>query len=186
MDKFVTASTLGQAAVDWPEIRYAEVLMNLGEAANELGKTAEALGVLYKIRARASILPGANNTYGITAATTTDIRTAYQKERFVEFAFENKRLNDLRRWKKFDYLRALPVRHGLGIVIKPGQTDPKPMDDINIVWSKFTYKVINCEALTGIQVKDDYYYYGIPKAVLDRNAKLVQNNNWGGTFDPLQ
>lgn len=86
----------------------------------------------------------------------------------------------------FSYTKGLPVRHVLGIVIKPGLTDVKPMDDINLVWNKFTYKVINCEALTGIQVKDDYYYVGIPKAVSDRNAKLLQNNNWGGTFDPLQ
>lgn len=186
LDKTITASTVGNAAVDWPEIRYAEVLMNYGEAANELGKTAEALAVLYRIRARAGILPGTNSRYGITAATTADIRTVYQNERFVEFAFEGKRLNDLRRWKKFDYLRGLGARHGLGIVLKPGQADVKPMDDINVVWNKFTYKVINCEALTGIQVKDDYYFYGIPKAVSDRNAKLVQNNNWGGSFDPLQ
>jgi len=172
------------AAVDWPEIRYAEVLMNLGEAANELNKTNEALDVLYAIRKRANILPGVANNYGITATSTNAIRAVYQNERFVEFAFENKRWNDLRRWKKFDYLRALPQRHGLGIELKAGETITKT-SDINTAWNKFKYTIIPTDK-ENITVKDEYYIYGIPKSVLDRNGKLLQNNNWGGTFDPLQ
>jgi hypothetical protein len=185
IDKTITAGGVYNAAIDWPEIRYAEVLMNYGEAANELGKTTEALNVLYQIRARANILPGTGNKYGITATSQSDIRTAYQNERFVEFAFEGKRWNDLRRWKRFDILNNLPQRHGLGIVLKPGQSDVNPLDDINVVWNKFTYTVILTDR-QNIALKDQYYIYGIPKAVLDRNAKLQQNNNWGGTFDPLQ
>ena len=177
--------TVYNAAVDWPEIRYAEVLMNLGEAANEVGKTAEALDVLYKIRERAGILPGGGTNYGITAANTSDIRAAYQNERFIEFAFEGKRWNDLRRWKKFDYLRALKQRHGLGIELKAGQSDVARKDDINVVWDKFTYTVIPTDR-QDIGVKDEYYIYGIPKARLDRNPKLVQNKDWGGSFDPLK
>ncbi len=185
VDKTITKGTVYNAAVDWPEIRYAEVLMNYGEAANELGKTDEALKVLYQIRARANILPGVANNYGITASTQSDIRIAYQNERFVEFAFENKRWDDLRRWKKFDYLRSLVSRHGLGIALKSGQTDVKPKDDINLVWNKFTYTVIPIDRVN-IIIPDQYYFYGIPKSRLDRNPKLLQNNNWGGTFDPLQ
>ena len=179
------ATSVYNAGVDWPEIRYAEVLMNYGEAANELGKTTEALDVLYAIRARANILAGASGKYGITATAVPDIRTAYQNERFVEFAFENKRLDDLRRWKLFGYLRALPQRHGLGIVLKSGQTDVQPMDDINTVWTKFSSTVIKTD-LADIAIKDDYYIYGIPLTYINRNPKLLQNNNWGGTFDPLQ
>ncbi len=185
IDKMITQGTVYNAAVDWPEIRYTEVLMNYGEAANELGNTAEALNVLYQVRARASILPGGSNNYGITAATQDDIRAVYQNERFVEFAFEGKRWDDLRRWKKFDYLRSLPQRHGLGIVLKTGQSDVNPKDDINLVWNKFTYTVIPTDR-QDIAVSDQYYIYGIPKSRLDRNPKLVQNNNWGGAFDPLQ
>lgn len=36
-----------QGETDWIEIRFAEVLMNMGEAANEIGKSDEALQVLY-------------------------------------------------------------------------------------------------------------------------------------------
>jgi len=183
IDKTIIQGTVYNAAVDWPEIRYAEVLMNYGEAANEVGKTAEALNVLYQIRARAGILAGTGN-YGITASSRSDIRTAYQRERLVEFAFEGKRWDDLRRCKKFGYLRSLPQRHGLAIVLKPGQADVRPLDDINIVWNRFAYKVIQTDR-QDIAVKDDYYIYGIPKEVLDRNPKLEQNNNWGGNFNPF-
>jgi hypothetical protein len=185
IDPTLTQGTVYNAAVDWPEIRYAEVLMNYGEAANEVGKTTEALNVLYQIRARANILPGETNNYGITANSQSAIRTVYQNERFVEFAFETKRFDDLRRWKLFGYLRSLPQRHGIAILLKSGQTDVNPKDDINVVWNKFTSTVIETD-VKDIAIQDQYYFYGIPKAVLDRNAKLQQNNNWGGTFDPLQ
>jgi len=182
IDKTIIQGTVYNAAVDWPEIRYAEVLMNYGEAANEIGKTAEALNVLYQVRARAGILPGTGN-YGITASSQAEIRSAYQRERFVEFAFEGKRWDDLRRCRQFGYLRSLPQRHGLAIVLKPGQADVKPLDNINIVWNRFSYKVVPTDR-QDIAVKDEYYIYGIPKEVLDRNPKLEQNNNWGGTFNP--
>ena len=185
IDKTIVRGKLGQAAVDWPEIRFAEVLMNYGECANELNKTSEALDVLYQIRGRAGVEAGTNGKYGITATSVDGIREAYKKERLVEFCFEGKRWDDLRRWKMFGYLRSLPQRHGLGVLLKQGQTDVLPMDDINTVWNKFTNTVIKTD-VKDIDIKDQYYFYGIPKSRLDRNAKLLQNNNWGGTFDPLQ
>lgn len=184
IDKTIAAGTVYNAAVDWPEIRYAEVLMNYGEAANETGKTSEALNVLYQIRQRAGILPGAGN-YGITAASQADIRSAYQNERFVEFCFENKRWDDLRRWKMFGYLRALRQRHGLAIELKSGETDVQPLDNINTVWTKFKSTVVETEN-SDIVIPDKFYFYGLPKARMDRNTLLKQNNNWDGDFDPLQ
>ncbi|MBS0027620.1 RagB/SusD family nutrient uptake outer membrane protein [Chitinophaga sp. 22321] len=176
------AAMVEQSDVDWPEIRYAEVLMNYGEAANELGKTGEALQVLYDIRQRAGISAGTGN-YGITAAGIDDIRKAYQDERFVEFAFEGKRWDDLRRWKKFDLLRGTQ-RHSLAITLKAGQTDPAPMDDINKVYNKFNYTVITTDK-TNLSIPDKMYIYGLPFSFLSRNPKLQQNMLWGGTFDPF-
>ncbi|MGO4292647.1 RagB/SusD family nutrient uptake outer membrane protein [Chitinophaga sp. RAB17] len=176
------ASVVEQSDVDWPEIRYAEVLMNYGEAANELGKIGEALQVLYDIRQRAGVSAGAGN-YGITATTQEDIRKAYQDERFVEFAFEGKRWDDLRRWKKFDLLRGTQ-RHSLAITLKPGQTDPVPMDDINKVYNRFDYTVITTDK-SNLAVPEKMYIYGLPFSFLSRNPKLQQNMMWGGTFDPL-
>ncbi|MEI3802520.1 Starch-binding associating with outer membrane [Chitinophaga ginsengisegetis] len=185
IDKTIDKGGVYNAGVDWVEIRYAEVLMNYGECANETGNTAAALDVLKQIRARAGVQPGVAGNYGITAVLQPDIRKAYQKERFVEFCFEGKRMSDLRRWKMFGYLRGLTQRHGIAVLLKAGQPDVSPMSDINTVWNRFTTTVIPTDAVD-IAIKDQYYIYGIPKAVLDRNPLLKQNNNWGGDFDPLQ
>jgi len=185
VDKTLVQGTVYNAAVDWPEIRFAEVLMNFGECANEVGNTAEALDVLKQIRQRAGILPGLLNDYGITATTKTDIQKAYQNERFVEFCFEGKRWDDLRRWKLFGSLRALKQRHGLAIELKPGETAVQPMSDINTVYTKFKSTVVETDN-TDIVIPDKFYFYGIAKALRDRNPLLKQNNNWGGDFDPLQ
>jgi hypothetical protein len=178
-----TAANVEQSAVDWPEIRYAEVLMNYGEAANELGKTSEALQVLYAIRNRAGILQGSGN-YGITASSLDDIRTAYMDERFVEFAFEGKRWDDIRRWKRFDILRG-KQRHNLAITLKTGETEPGKMDDINAVYNKFNYTVITTDA-ANLSIPDRMYLYGLPFSFLSRNPKLQQSQPWGGSFDPFQ
>ncbi|NLU90797.1 RagB/SusD family nutrient uptake outer membrane protein [Chitinophaga sp. Ak27] len=187
IDKNINKSQVWQASVDWIEIRYTEVLMNLGECANEVGKSGDALDVLKQIRSRASILPGSGGNYGIKATSQEQIREAYKKESFVEFCFEGRRWNDLRRWKMFGYLNALPQRHGLGIALKPGQTGAvgNPKADINVIWNQFTYTVIPTDK-QNFALKDQYYIYGIPKKVLDGNPLLTQNNNWGGGFDPLQ
>ncbi|MBO9152266.1 RagB/SusD family nutrient uptake outer membrane protein [Chitinophaga sp. GCM10012297] len=185
IDKNLDKGTVYNAAVDWPEIRYAEVLMNLGECANELGKTTEAIDVLKLIRNRAGITAGADGNYGIKATSQPDLRAVYQKERFVEFCFEGKRWSDLRRWKLFGMVNALKQRHGIALLLKPGQPNVSPLDDINVVWDRFTTTVVETDAVD-IALKDQYYIYGIPKAILDRNPLLKQNNNWGGDFDPLQ
>lgn len=63
IDKNIDKGTVYNGAVDWIEIRYAEVLMNYGECANELGKPTEALDVLKQIRSRAGVLPGVTGDY---------------------------------------------------------------------------------------------------------------------------
>ncbi|CAL1518891.1 RagB/SusD family nutrient uptake outer membrane protein [Chitinophaga sp. MM2321] len=185
IDKTIDKGNVYNAGVDWIEIRYAEVLMNYGECANETGNTAVALDVLKQIRQRAGILPGVDGNYGITSLLQPDIRKAYQTERFVEFCFEGKRLNDLRRWKMFDYLRALKQRHGIAVLLKPAQPEVTPMSDINTIWNRFTSTVIATDAVD-IAIKDQYYIYGIPKNIMDLNPLFKQNKNWDGDFDPLQ
>lgn len=181
-----TASDVEHSGLDWPEIRYAEVLMNFGEAANEIGRTTDALDVLYKIRQRAGIT-NTDGKYGITASSQSEVRVAYQNERFVEFAFEGRRWDDLRRWKLFGKLRDQSRRHGLLVVRKSSVPKPavSPMDDINTVWNRFDY--IKTDGDRGnLVIPDQYYIYGLPYAFLQRNPSLKQNNDWGGDFNPLQ
>ncbi len=189
LDPSLDQVNINFGTVDWVEIRFAEVLMNYGEAANETGKTSEALSVLYAIRQRADILPGNGGNYGVTASTVSSIREAYIKERFVEFTFEGKRWNDIRRWRRFDILNNQQTRKAVLMYLKPGAQIPLISDNIYdpTIWSRFTPKIIdNIDNPYKFNVSDKYYFYAIPKTHLDKNANLEQNKDWGGTFDPLQ
>ena len=186
LDPDITQSTVYDADVDWIEIRFAEVLMNMGEAANRIGKSDVALDVLKQIRKRANITPGVGNNYGIKATSEDEIAEAYFNERFVEFAFEGKRLDDLRRLRKFDYLRKLERRKGLILNLLQGKQAPTGMDNPDDFIDSFDPQVVNVDVET-IKVKDSYYFYAIPKKHLDQNSKLEQNVGWNnGAFDPLE
>jgi len=84
---------------DWIEIRYTEVIMNLAECANEVGKQSDALSILAQIRERAGIEKGSGTYgYGIKDSYTKEALTEFiMNERYIEFAFENKRFWDMRR-----------------------------------------------------------------------------------------
>jgi len=178
-----SATSVEHSGTDWPEIRYAEVILNMGEAANELGNSGVALQQLQSIRQRAGIT-GTN--YGITATSQAGIRTAYQNERFVEFAFEGRRWDDIRRWKLFSKLNGVS-RHGIAVIKKASVSMPAvtPLEDVNVSWNKFDYTKITADA-GPVNLPVSYYIYGIPYTVLQRNPNYMQNNGWGGGFDPLQ
>jgi starch-binding outer membrane protein, SusD/RagB family len=74
--------------VDWPVIRYADVLLMLAEAQNEAGATAEALGPLNRVRVRAG-LPA------LTGLSQAQARDRILQERRVELCFEGHRWPDL-------------------------------------------------------------------------------------------
>lgn len=187
----VSGSGIG-AQTDWVEIRYAELLMNYGECANETGKSSEALNVLKRIRKRAGITAGVDGNYGLTASTLTDIREAYIKERQVEFAFESKRFNDLRRLRRFDILNNQGARHGLYITVKDMNNLPLPSETITnaATRTKLTARYIdNLDGDESIKFNLDlnHWFYPIsPSNISQSKNVLLQNKEWGGTFDPLQ
>ena len=82
------------------ELRYAEVLLNLAEVACGAGDVTAALGYLNQVRQRA----------GVPDRTTADFigdeqaacMSAILYERQIEFAYEGKRFDDMRRWMLFD------------------------------------------------------------------------------------
>ncbi len=85
------------------ELRYTEVLMNLAEAACMAGHMDEAVQILQQIRARAGYT--SENNYGLQANLASDKATcmsAILYERQIEFAYEGKRFDDMRRWMLFD------------------------------------------------------------------------------------
>lgn len=190
LDRNITRTTVEDGEVDWIEIRYAEVLMNMAEAANEIGRTEEALVVLFRIRDRAGIEPGGNGKYGITAASVPEIRQAIMDERLVEFAFEGQRFWDLRRWRVYAAtFNAFKDRYFHGLRFEWNGTAanrPTGLEDINTIAHMFTVTENQDYRQIVMLDEDKYSFFGIPKSVLDRNSKIEQNNTWGGTFDPLE
>jgi hypothetical protein len=185
MDRNVDLSGVYEAGMDWPEIRFAEVLMTYGETANEIGNTEVALQVLYDIRQRAGILPGADNRYGITATTPEEIRLAFENENLIEFALENKRLDQLRRLRKWDVVMNGLQKHGLIISQKEGTSGPSGMDNIDDHIDDFTIEKVEV-GTQEFNVRQEYYFYGIPQRHLEQNPNLEQTMGWpSGTFDPL-
>lgn len=193
LDRSLDKGNLSYAETDWIEIRFTEVLMNYGECANEIGKDEEALDVLYQVRKRAGIT-STDNRYGIMATSQDEIREAYVNERFIEFAYEGKRWDDLRRWKRFDILNDLKYRSGLYLVLKDNNNIQGFDWTTNMVADSEIRKLFRLEYIECLDGNKDYafnldlnhWFYPIGKNDLDRNSKLEQNNEWGGTFDPLK
>lgn len=80
--------------VDFPVLRYADVLLMYAEAVNEIGFNAEAVGYVNDVRARA----------GLPKTTATDqssLRLAIENERRWEFVFESQRWFDLVRTGRY-------------------------------------------------------------------------------------
>ncbi|TCC90013.1 RagB/SusD family nutrient uptake outer membrane protein [Pedobacter frigiditerrae] len=195
------SNTGGGSGMDWIELRFAEVLLNLAESANATGRMAEAKTLLIKLRTRAGIVAGTKN-YGLDLATTTEqLATVILNERQVEFAMEGKRYDDLRRTRTFHLLTGT-VRQGYRWAPKSPNTVAtlealvpattiKVRDNIDVtnatqVNSYFTPSIISLDTAQPISFPTNYYFYPLPAGFLTSSVKIEQTLGWsGGTFDPL-
>lgn len=137
---------------DAPIIRFGEILLNYAEAAHELGlfNQAAADASINKLRNRnikknnkGEFLPklppmtisGANVLAdGVVIndpdrdPTVDPILWEIRRERAVELLFEGFRKNDLKRWKKYEYLKtvegATPTTQGIGAYIDLSEYTP--------------------------------------------------------------
>jgi hypothetical protein len=89
----------GQTNVNFPVIRYADVMLEIAECLNEQGFVAggEAFSLLNAIRARAGLAAktAGNVNPALNVASQAAFRDAVMQERKVELAFENHRWYDL-------------------------------------------------------------------------------------------
>ncbi len=174
---------VGLNDIDWIEIRFAEVLLNFAEAANENGRTDDAIQVLKDIRKRAGIESGVGNDFGLTGVTSREaVRDAIMNERYLEFAYEGKRFWDLKRWRLLETLDG-ETEEGLLSKLTSG-LDPNK-GDFDYLPEDFTYEVVPIfgDVIDHI-VPESYYFAPIPLDQLQRNSLLEQNIDWGGSFDP--
>lgn len=188
---------------DWVEIRYAEVMLNLAECANETDRMNEAYDMLTQIRARAGIEAGADNLYGLKEnMTKPEMREMIMIERQVELAYENKRYWDLRRRNMFaeDLGPNTPKLNGtkrMGIIVRP--RPPYTSEDIDAM--RDTIDVDSPDYLTYFMVipkrldsqysinylQPKYNYFAIPQNILDRSPAVLQTMGWeNGEFDPYE
>lgn len=106
--------------VNYPVLRYAEVLLIRAEALNELGRTAEASAPVNQVRARAGLDPLPDKIVSDQDA----FRKAIWHERRVELCFESKRFFDLNRTARLQ--ESMEVQ---GIHIDPAKITPHPITD---------------------------------------------------------
>jgi hypothetical protein len=194
--------------MDWIEMRFAEVIANLAECANETGSLAEAKNMIRLLRVRAGIVAGTAD-YGLAVATDmVSMRRLILNERQVEFALEGMRYYDLRRTRNLNLITnrmsykvapKLPYSAGTGTVVgriyldmlntsgfKP--RDTANLNNLSVYTSIFTTPVVpvSIEGANTISLPDKYYVYPLP-TLFTQTPVIQQTNGWsGGTFDPFQ
>ena len=142
--------------INYPLLRYSDVLLMYAEASNELnGPTEEAYNCVKKVRTRAGV-----STKDIGEYDQTTFRQLIKNERGRELCFESLRKYDLIRWG--DYLDAM---HGYA----QSTADER--------WS--LDKTLAPRALSiGGSVSEKHIVLPIPSIELGVNRLLVQNPLW--------
>jgi len=161
MGLFENTTNYSSHSSDWVIFRYAEILLTLAEAENEAAGTppADCYAQLYALRARAGIDAG-TGTYGVPQnMSTTEMRAFIQNEWRVEFAFEEHRYFDIKRWKLAETVMNQP-RTGVSIVATSSTLTFNP---INVLSTPFATK---------------QYFHPIPYNEILKNPSLKQNPGW--------
>jgi hypothetical protein len=142
----------GTSKTDYLVFRYAEILLNVAEAALELGKTTEALDAVNQVRARA----------GIALLTSID-RTKLRHERKVELFAEGHRYWDVRRWRTAT------------IDLSINQSGIQYIKDFTTGKYKLVVKANIDPATTPPKFYEQNYYFPITVARTGQNPSLVEN-----------
>ncbi|AXY74104.1 RagB/SusD family nutrient uptake outer membrane protein [Paraflavitalea soli] len=145
----------GLSGANYIYFRYAEVLLGYAEAQNEaVGPDASVYAAMNAVRARVNLpdLPG--------ALSQSQMRDAIRQERRVELCFENKRFQDIIRWKIADQVLTVDL-HGMKI--------ENTKADNSGTW---VYTPVGLNHPHAFKLKQ--YMHPIPQSALAQNPKLVQ------------
>lgn len=181
-----------QYDVDFVLMRFAEVMLNYAETANETGDIATAMDILKKIRNRAGIEAGSDGNYGLDGSSKIAVRKAILAERSVEFCFEGHRFWDLRRTRNLALLDNA-TKHGVeAIAIQANGTEMNLEEaktlanTYKLVENQFKYSILQVPN-TGEKINrvpETYYFFPIQQSVIDKSPVIKQNKDWGGDFNP--
>jgi len=147
----------------WIYFRYAEILLNFAESANEAygpdvlppGSTKSARIAVNEIRSR----PGVNMPAIPAGLSKEQMRDAIRYERRVELAFEEHRFYDVRRWKIAEV------------------TENKPAGGIDITKNGTSYQYAPKVALDGRHFETKHYWLPIPRAEIQASNNRLQQNS---------
>jgi hypothetical protein len=154
----------GNTYHDYIYFRYAGILLDYAEATNESsGPSADVYNVLFQLRQRAGIFPGANGYYGLPMnMDQATMRAAIQNEKRIEMAFEEKRYWDIRRWK-----------------IAASVYNSAPLMGMDIVQPGNGLLSYNRVPVLTTSFKDpQMYLYPIPYSEVVKNPQMKQNPGW--------
>lgn len=159
-------------SMDYPVIRYAEVLLNYAEAVYEIGENISDNDLdisLNLVRRRVNpTMPKLSN--GFVAANGLDMREEIRRERTVELFLEGFRIDDLKRWKTAE--TEMP-QNLLGVKITgtwyesnwAAQARPLNADGCIIMYDGRSWAQKN-------------YLYPLPQDQRQLNPNLSQNPGW--------
>lgn len=141
----------------WILLRLPEIYLNYAEALNEYSPGHSDIKIYVdKVRSRSGVaMPGIPSDL-----TQPQVREKIRNERRIEFAFEDHRIWDLRRWMQAPSILGAPLK---GVEITK-------VDD-----NTFQYKQITVEQRT---FENKMYFYPIPQQELLKAKGLVQNPHW--------
>ena len=143
--------------LDWPIIRYAEILLNYVEALNEYAPgNADIETYMNKIRERGGLGPVQSDL------TQSQMREQIRLERRIELCFEQLRYFDTRRWLSAEL------------------TDAGPFYGMNVdAGNSFTDEAFYEKTVFETRVfRPEFYLFPIPQSEINRAPQIVQNPGW--------
>jgi hypothetical protein len=151
-----------------PLIRYAEILMIYAEASNELDERDKAYDMIGLLRERAGIETGTDGMYGLKPNMDKEaMQEAIRHERRVEFAYEEQRFWDVRRWKVAENLYN-------GLQLTAMKVTQKFPGTNNV--TDFNYQVLPIvHAQSKLVFLKRNYLFPLEQVERDKNRNLVQN-----------
>ena len=140
-------------AINFPALRYSDVLLMLAEAENEVnnGPTADAEAALYAVRERAGLKEA------LPKMSKGQFLKAVKDERARELCFEYTRHFDLIRWGE--------------LVSSMNPLAEEATNGVNSGWKQGPVNVHNY-----FRISEAYNYFPIPEAEMAVNKAITQNN----------
>ncbi len=150
------------SSINFPVMRYSDVLLMIAECANEVngGPTQEAVDALNEVRTRA----GASEKALSDFAGQGEFRSFVRDERTRELCYEVPRRMELRRFGEDYFIRRVKLT---------ADTDNKDQNGKDI-----GYMPDDNKSIPGRNIQKKHIYFPVPQAELNTNPACGQNQNW--------